>query len=122
MSGSIFSPDQSAICQGPYFHLTNQQYVRVHIFTSPISNEPTKYLGIKKQHMPRAVIRLVNIYLTVLYKTGRVKMNESLRDMTPNEMLSIIKEINLKKIKQTSNFKWHEFLLKLALNTNLILI
>jgi hypothetical protein len=42
---------------------------------------------------------LVNIYLTVLYKTGRVKMNESLRDMTPNEMLSIIKEINLKKIK-----------------------
>jgi hypothetical protein len=73
--------------------------IRVHIFTAPISNEPTKYLGIKKQHMPRAVIRLVNIYLTVLYKTGRVKMNESLRDMTPNEMLSIIKEINLKKIK-----------------------
>ena len=49
--------------------------------------------------MPRAVIRLVNIYLTVLYKTGRLNMNESLRDMTPNKMLSIVKEINLKKDK-----------------------
>ena len=33
-----------------------------HIFNQPISNQPTKSLGIKADYMQRAVVPLVNIF------------------------------------------------------------
>jgi hypothetical protein len=34
---------------------------RVHIFNWPISNEPTKTVGVKTEYTPKAVVRLVSI-------------------------------------------------------------
>jgi hypothetical protein len=59
-------------------------HVRVHIFYCPISDEPTKSIGIKTDNTPKAIVWLVNIFNCLACDRQR----------------KIIKE----KIQQTSNF------------------
>jgi len=40
----------------------------IHILNRPISNEPTKYLGIKIEYTPRDVVRQVNIFNCLAYE------------------------------------------------------
>jgi hypothetical protein len=61
-------------------------HVRIHIFNQPISNQPTKYLGIKTDDMPELLSDWL-IYLTVLHMIGWSKLNERLPDMTLNRIL-----------------------------------
>jgi hypothetical protein len=41
---------------------------RVYIFNQLISDEPNKSLGIKTEYMPRAVVRLDNIFNCLAYE------------------------------------------------------
>jgi len=42
-------------------------YVRVHFYNQPISDEPTNFCDNLIEHMPKAVVRLVNIFNCLAY-------------------------------------------------------
>lgn len=75
----------------------------VHILNRPINDQPTKSLDSKTEYTPRAVERLINIYLTIFIYDLTVKQEWKVAWLDPKRSGFNVSKQSIAKAKNMNN-------------------